>query len=105
MSSRILHVVAGGKLMTVFSAPDYPQFQADGEDRYNNVAAVAVLSSPGYHEPRFVQYSAVLPRPAVSLSPSTLVTVVRAGLTLVGINAGTRDVTAFNAHEDQRMMS
>ena len=52
--------------MTVFSAPDYPQFQADGEERYNNVAAVAVLSSPGYDEPRFVQYNAVLPRPAVS---------------------------------------
>ncbi len=52
--------------MTVFSAPDYPQFQADGEERYNNLAAVAVLSSPGYDEPRFVQYNAVLPRPAVS---------------------------------------
>ena len=52
--------------MTVFSAPDYPQFQADGEERYNNKAAVAVLSHPGYDEPQFVQYSAVLPRPAVS---------------------------------------
>ena len=57
---------AGGKLYTVFSAPDYPQFQADEDERYNNVASVAVLSTPNYDEPRFVQYSAVLPRPAVS---------------------------------------
>ena len=55
--------------MTVFSAPDYPQFQADDDDRYNNLAAVALLSSPCYDEPHFLQYSAVLPRPAVSLPP------------------------------------
>lgn len=54
-------------MYTVFSAPDYPQFQADEDERYNNVAAVAVLSSPSYDEPCFVQYTAVLPRPAVSI--------------------------------------
>ncbi|KAK9839890.1 hypothetical protein WJX84_007689 [Apatococcus fuscideae] len=58
------HECNSGKLYTVFSAPDYPQFQADEDERYNNVASVAVLSSPSYDEPRFVQYSAVLPRPA-----------------------------------------
>jgi hypothetical protein len=39
--------------------------QADGEDRYNNKGAVAVLSGPTYAEPRYVQYEAVHPRPVV----------------------------------------
>ncbi|KAK9867191.1 hypothetical protein WJX84_006772 [Apatococcus fuscideae] len=60
------HQCSSGKLMTVFSAPDYPQFQADDDDRYNNLAAVALLSSPCYDEPHFLQYSAVLPRPAAT---------------------------------------
>lgn len=51
---------AGGRLYTVFSAPNYPQFGA----QCSNPAAVAVLSAPGYDQPRFVQYDAV-PRPKV----------------------------------------
>ena len=50
--------------MTVFSAPDYPQFMADGATRYRNKAAVAVLTAPDYATPEMRQYEAVLPRPA-----------------------------------------
>lgn len=39
-----LHVTTAGKLMTVFSAPDYPQFMSSHERRYNNSGACAVLS-------------------------------------------------------------
>lgn len=53
--------------MTVFSAPDYPQFQPSNEDRFNNLGAVAVLrgSHGSYTSPEMVEYSAV-PRPQVS---------------------------------------
>ena len=54
----------GGKLMTVFSAPDYPQFQLPGE-RYDNLGAVLRLSPPDYTEPAALQFSASLPRPEV----------------------------------------
>ncbi|CAG9464490.1 unnamed protein product [Pedinophyceae sp. YPF-701] len=50
-----------GRLVTVFSAPDYPQFQVD-EERTHNRAAVALLKGPHWHEPSFMQFSAV-PRP------------------------------------------
>ncbi len=50
--------------MTVFSAPDYPQFQLAG-DRYDNLGAVLRLSPPGYTEPVALQFSASLPRPEV----------------------------------------
>lgn len=53
---------AAGKLYTVFSAPLYPQFGT----QHQNLGAVVVLSSPGFAEPRFVQFSAV-PRPEVRL--------------------------------------
>jgi hypothetical protein len=53
----------GGKLYTVFSAPDYPQFTAPDEERHNNLAAVAVLRGPGWNDPDMVQYGAVHPRP------------------------------------------
>lgn len=58
------HDVPGvGKLVTVFSAPDYPQFQ-DTEKRFNNRGAVCVLRpETGYCDPSFVQFEAVLPRP------------------------------------------
>ena len=49
--------------MTVFSAPDYPQFMAEGAFRYSNKAAVAVLTSPDYDTPAMTQYEAVHPRP------------------------------------------
>lgn len=53
--------------MTVFSAPDYPQFQAVDADekRTRNKAAAARLTAPGWDAPEFVQWDAVLPRPHV----------------------------------------
>jgi len=59
------HRVMAGTLMTVFSAPDYPQFQPvdDPKDRFNNLGAVAVLSHPDWSAPRMKQYEAVKPRP------------------------------------------
>ncbi len=61
-------VGAGGTLMTVFSAPDYPQFQLPGE-RYNNLGAVLRLSGPDYSMPHALQFAASLPRPEVSPTP------------------------------------
>lgn len=58
-----LLLCAVGKLMTVFSAPDYPQFMADDTRRFRNKGAVAVLSAPTYTEPVMKQFEAVLPRP------------------------------------------
>lgn len=58
------HNTPAGKLMTVFSAPDYPQFQ-EGPERLVNKAAVALLSAPDWATPRMVQYDAVQPRPQV----------------------------------------
>lgn len=57
------HVTPAGRLMTVFSAPDYPQFMAQDAKRYCNKAAVAVLTAPDYDSPNMKQYEAVLPRP------------------------------------------
>lgn len=59
------HVVKAGKLITLFSAPDYPQFQAS-EDRYNNKGAYIVLEAPDFSVPHFFEFEAVLPRPKVS---------------------------------------
>ncbi len=60
-------VFAEGKLVTVFSAPDYPQFQPSREDRFNNLGAVAVLrgSHDNYASPEMIEYPAA-PRPHVS---------------------------------------
>lgn len=52
--------------MTVFSAPDYPQFQCSQDERYNNLGAVAVLEAAGeYCQPRMLQYRAAV-RPQVN---------------------------------------
>lgn len=59
------HVTPAGRLITVFSAPDYPQFLPESQDRYCNKAALAVLRGPGYVDPEFLQYDAALPRPEV----------------------------------------
>ncbi|KAK2355356.1 serine/threonine-protein phosphatase [Trifolium repens] len=56
------HIVESGKLITVFSAPDYPQFQAT-EERYNNKGAYVVLEPPNFDNPIFHGFSAVTPRP------------------------------------------
>ncbi|GLC44111.1 hypothetical protein PLESTB_000927800 [Pleodorina starrii] len=63
------HNTPAGRLVTVFSAPDYPQFQVveeEGENagkRYENLAAVAVLSAPDYATPNMRTFAAVKPRP------------------------------------------
>ena len=50
--------------MTVFSAPDYPQFQSS-DQRYNNLGAVLRLREPDYAKPEPLQFAAQLPRPPV----------------------------------------
>ncbi|KAL6776700.1 hypothetical protein ACKKBF_B30600 [Auxenochlorella protothecoides x Auxenochlorella symbiontica] len=57
------HDTPAGRLMTVFSAPDYPQFVPESHARYNNKAALAVLTAPDYAAPTFLQFEAVRPRP------------------------------------------
>ncbi|KAJ1434093.1 Serine/threonine-specific protein phosphatase/bi [Sesbania bispinosa] len=59
------HIVDSGKLVTLFSAPDYPQFQAT-EERYNNKGAYVVLEPPNFDNPIFHGFSAVTPRPKVN---------------------------------------
>ncbi|PSC72636.1 serine threonine-phosphatase 7 [Micractinium conductrix] len=61
------HDTPCGRLYTVFSAPDYPQF---GQPRYGNLGAVAVLAGPRYDEPRFVQFEAAARPPAQSFMPT-----------------------------------
>ncbi|KAF7829086.1 serine/threonine-protein phosphatase 7 [Senna tora] len=56
------HIVESGKLITLFSAPDYPQFQAT-EERYNNKGAYVVLEPPNFDNPIFHSFEAVTPRP------------------------------------------
>ncbi|PKA47348.1 Serine/threonine-protein phosphatase 7 [Apostasia shenzhenica] len=58
------HEVKSGKLITLFSAPDYPQFQATDE-RYNNRGAYIVLRPPDFATPEFHTFEAVQPRPQV----------------------------------------
>ncbi|CAA6670208.1 unnamed protein product [Spirodela intermedia] len=58
------HEVDSGKSVTVFSAPDYPQFQAS-EERHNNRGAYIVLHPPDYASPVFHSFEAVRPRPRV----------------------------------------
>ncbi|KAH9302411.1 hypothetical protein KI387_013994 [Taxus chinensis] len=59
------HVVESGKLITLFSAPDYPQFQASTE-RFNNRGAYIVLEPPDFANPTFHTFEAVMPRPKVN---------------------------------------
>ncbi|KAH7847974.1 hypothetical protein Vadar_032241 [Vaccinium darrowii] len=56
------HVVESGKLITLFSAPDYPQFQATAE-RYKDKGAYIVLVPPHFDSPVFHSFEAVTPRP------------------------------------------
>ncbi|KAH7848830.1 hypothetical protein Vadar_008697 [Vaccinium darrowii] len=56
------HVVESGKLITLFSAPDYPQFQAT-EERYKNKGAYIVLEPPHFDSPVFHSFEAITPRP------------------------------------------
>ncbi|XP_025613675.1 serine/threonine-protein phosphatase 7 isoform X2 [Arachis hypogaea] len=55
------HDVESGKLYTLFSAPDYPQF---GQKRYNNEGAYAILQSPDFASPSFFSFKAA-ERPTV----------------------------------------
>ncbi|XP_021714070.1 serine/threonine-protein phosphatase 7-like [Chenopodium quinoa] len=56
------HDVESGKVITLFSAPDYPQFQATKE-RYRNRGAYIMLEPPNFDTPIFHSFEAVLPRP------------------------------------------
>ncbi|RXH96440.1 hypothetical protein DVH24_008944 [Malus domestica] len=56
------HTVESGKLITLFSAPDYPQFQAT-EDRYRNKGAYIVLEPPNFDDPVIHSFEAITPRP------------------------------------------
>ncbi|GJP53173.1 hypothetical protein CLOM_g12362 [Closterium sp. NIES-68] len=56
------HEVPAGRLLTLFSAPDYPQFQARRQ-RYSNRAAYLVFEGPDFSEPQVHHFDAVLPRP------------------------------------------
>ncbi|XP_013624426.1 PREDICTED: serine/threonine-protein phosphatase 7-like [Brassica oleracea var. oleracea] len=56
------HDVQSGKLITIFSAPDYPQFQATRE-RYRNKGAYIILQAPDLSDPQFRSFEAVTPRP------------------------------------------
>ncbi|KAI8105664.1 hypothetical protein M9434_000246 [Picochlorum sp. BPE23] len=60
------HETSEGVLMTVFSAPDYPQFINPDASRYKNKAAVFILKAPDYINPEIRQFEAVLPRPHVT---------------------------------------
>ncbi|KAL6765533.1 Metallo-dependent phosphatase-like protein [Haematococcus lacustris] len=57
------HDTPAGRVMTVFTAPDYPQFLPACQSRYNNLGAVAVLTGPTWHDPEFITFEAVRPRP------------------------------------------
>lgn len=69
---------AAGNLYTIFSAPDYPQFQAEGEERYANLGAVAILSAPDYATPDIQTFDAVKPRPPVRARSLRLPALIRA---------------------------
>lgn len=56
--------VEAGILMTLFSAPNYPQFQPSDQERVVNKAAFVVLHSEKIYEPEIHQFEAV-PRPSV----------------------------------------
>ncbi|KAL7231164.1 hypothetical protein ACSBR2_009435 [Camellia fascicularis] len=55
------HVVDSGKLITLFSAPDYQQFQATR--RHKNKGAYIVLEPPHFDSPVFHSFEAITPRP------------------------------------------
>lgn len=59
------HLVESGKLITLFSAPDYPQFQAT-EERFRNKGAYIILEPPHFDTPIFHSFEAVTPRPKVN---------------------------------------
>ncbi|CAL5324152.1 unnamed protein product [Camellia sinensis] len=62
------HVVDSGKLITLFSAPDYPQFQIASDSlkatrRYKNKGAYIVLELPHFDSPVFHSFEAITSRP------------------------------------------
>lgn len=57
------HDVQAGQLVTVFSAPDYPQFVEDEALRVRNKGAFLILRSPNWANPEAVRFEAVQPRP------------------------------------------
>ena len=59
-------LLAGGKVVTLFSAPSYPMHQADGELPYHNSGSIVKLTAPDYATPAAHSFVAVVPRPPVS---------------------------------------
>ncbi|KAL6226871.1 hypothetical protein ACLB2K_000831 [Fragaria x ananassa] len=59
------HVVESGKRITLFSAPDYPQFQVTQKRYKKNKGAYIVLEPPNFDDPVFHSFEAVSPRPQV----------------------------------------
>lgn len=57
------HDVQAGQLVTVFSAPDYPQFVEDEALRTRNKGAFLILRTPDWATPQAIQFEAVHPRP------------------------------------------
>ncbi|KAK3262465.1 hypothetical protein CYMTET_28683 [Cymbomonas tetramitiformis] len=52
------HAGTHGKLVTVFSAANYPMYLPDGEDRCSNSAAFLTLSGPAFCEPVVTSFGA-----------------------------------------------
>ncbi|XP_062087710.1 serine/threonine-protein phosphatase 7 inactive homolog [Humulus lupulus] len=65
------HVEESGKLYTLFSAPNYPQF---GEINYKNEGAYAVLKPPNFESLSFHQFKAI-ERPKIVIDPNDAVAV------------------------------
>lgn len=63
--SRVLTGPGASPALLLRSAPDYPQFMPDDAERYNNLAAVAVLTAPDWASPNMRQFAAAHPRPEV----------------------------------------
>ncbi|ONI08821.1 hypothetical protein PRUPE_5G202700 [Prunus persica] len=52
----INHIVESGKLITLFSAPDYPQFHSTDE------RASIILKPPNFDDPVFHSFESMTPR-------------------------------------------
>ena len=60
MLTLLTHIVP--PVGSTCSAPDYPQFMPEDTERYQNLAAVALLTGPDWSTPKMQQYAAAHPR-------------------------------------------
>lgn len=72
--------------------------QAAGEERYNNLAAVAVLHGPTWAEPDMLQFAARLPRPPAAPFYDLATPGSDEEIDIAG---GASDVSSVDAGEDQ----